>query len=94
MRQCPHAPFWFPDEVWRTILSYCGHTLRDRIMRAEMLVNHHSSMPYVFSIHRLKGLDVTIQYLKGDHVWVFRVLGEDRIYEIVRATILREEEDW
>jgi hypothetical protein len=74
------AGYWFPDDVWKHIVSYCGINRKNR---ARHLCRYHTMMPYIMSMHKLKGVEPTMEYVRRDHNWVLQVLGDEEARRVV-----------
>jgi len=73
---------YFPAEVWEMVTSYLLH---DKL-RAKKVVQQHTALPYVLSLHQYKGLSNTLEYLQLREAWVFQVLPRQQITNTIRAT--------
>jgi len=40
-------------------------------------------MPYIMSMHKLKGVEPTMEYVRRDHNWVLQVLGDEEARRVV-----------
>ena len=77
--------YLYPDEIWKSILSYNTEykVLKEKAIN---LIKHHTKMPFALSLHNFKGLKSNLDYHKTHNIWIFKVLDEDYIKEIINKT--------
>ena len=61
-------------------------------IKARGIVRHHTVMPYCLggSCAKYQGFENTYEFLKRDYSWVFDLLSETEVSEIIEKTIVKE----
>ncbi len=74
----------FPDEIWKLIIEGVVWKTEERAIK---LINYHAMMPYMLSLHNLKGFTNNLQYHKTKNNWIFDLLGEDEVTQLINQAI-------
>ena len=72
----------FPNELWVIIKDYLLH----KKLEAIKIITKHTSLPYMLSLHQSKGVKNNIIFLKRYCYWVFKILNDKQIENIIRET--------